>query len=297
MNETVETARAKINLALHVTGRRADGYHLIDSLVAFAELGDVLTFRTSNHDSLTISGVFAGELAADANNLVFKARSRLRRAAEKRGLPAPRTAIRLEKNLPVASGIGGGSADSAACLRGLMRLWTLTPDDVDLPAIAADLGADVPMCLVSRPLIARGAGEDVTAIDALPSLPIVLVNPLEAVATADVFEALDNKNNDLLKLPDIPDDLNGAVAALAATRNDLEAPAVAIAPVIDEVRAALDACHPLFTRMSGSGATCFGIFHDPVEARLAGELLRDKYPYWWVRSTITGGAPKQTGDG
>ncbi|MDA4844874.1 4-(cytidine 5'-diphospho)-2-C-methyl-D-erythritol kinase [Hoeflea poritis] len=297
MDETVETARAKINLALHVTGRRADGYHLIESLVAFTELGDVLTFRTSNHDSLSISGVFAGELAANEDNLVFKARSSLRRAAEKRGLPAPRTAIGLEKNLPVASGIGGGSADAAACLRGLMRLWDLSPDDIDLPAIAAGLGADVPMCLVSRPLIARGAGENITAIDTLPVLPVVLVNPLEAVATADVFAELTNKNNDVLDLPDISGDLNGIVAALAATRNDLQLPAAHIAPVVDEVLAALGACHPLLARMSGSGATCFGIFHDPVEARLAGELLRDRYPHWWVRSTMTGGTPGATGDG
>ncbi|WP_136660410.1 4-(cytidine 5'-diphospho)-2-C-methyl-D-erythritol kinase [Nitratireductor sp. XY-223] len=293
MHETAETARAKINLALHVTGRRPDGYHLIDSLVAFAELGDVLTFSSSDHDSLAISGIFAEELGSEDDNLVFKARTRLRDAAAERGLPAPPAAIHLEKNLPIASGIGGGSADAAACLRGLARMWGLSQADIDLAPIAAGLGADVPMCLVSRPLLARGVGDEITAIDGLPAMPVVLVNPLEAVSTPEVFGALDNKNNDQLDFPEVPTDLAGTVGSLAATRNDLEAPAARIAPVVDEVRAALADCNPLFARMSGSGATFFGIFHDPVEARLAGDVLRDKYPHWWVRSTVTGGAAKQ----
>ncbi|WP_419913649.1 4-(cytidine 5'-diphospho)-2-C-methyl-D-erythritol kinase [Hoeflea sp.] len=293
MDETAETARAKINLALHVTGQRADGYHLIDSLVAFADLGDAMNFTLSDSDSLTIGGEFGSELDPGGDNLVARARDSLRQAADARGLAAPQTAIHLQKNLPVASGIGGGSADAAACLRGLMRLWRIPSDAVDLAAIAASLGADVPMCLVSRPLIARGIGENIEMLAELPPLPMVLVNPLQAVSTPETFGALANKNNKKLTLSNVPNNLDATVSALLSARNDLEEPARRIAPVIDEVRSAVAACHPLLVRMSGSGATVFGIFHDPVEARLAGDLLRDQNPQWWVRSTVTAGAPQE----
>ena len=287
MDEIVETAWAKINLALHVIGQRADGYHLIDSLVTFAELGDVLSFSPGDEDRLAISGPFADVLDAGADNLVIRARDLLRNAARENGLATPPVAIHLEKNLPIASGIGGGSADAAACLRGLMRLWQVPEGTLDLAGIAAALGADVPMCLVSGPLVARSIGEEITPAPALPALPIVLVNPLETVSTPAVFAALENRDSGPLAATGFSGDINDLVAALGDTRNDLEAPATRLAPVIGEVQAALDDCQPLLRRMSGSGATCFAIFHDPVAARLAGEMLRDKYPHWWVRACVT----------
>ncbi|MEX3007906.1 4-(cytidine 5'-diphospho)-2-C-methyl-D-erythritol kinase [Hoeflea sp. TYP-13] len=287
MVEIVETAWAKINLALHVTGQREDGYHLIDSLVTFADIGDVLSFETSNSDKLTVSGAFAELLSADTDNLVVRARDLFRQAAIERGHSVAPVSIHLEKNLPIASGIGGGSADAAACMRGLARLWNIPDRNLDIGGIAAGLGADVPMCHVSEPLIARGIGEDIEPVKWLAPFSIVLVNPLETVSTPRVFGALGNKNNDPLNIQPANGDLNELVLALQNTRNDLEEPAKRLAPVIGEVMAALAECQPLFQRMSGSGATCFGIFHDPVAARLAGDALRDKYPHWWVRSGMT----------
>jgi 4-diphosphocytidyl-2-C-methyl-D-erythritol kinase len=176
-------APAKVNLALHVTGRRADGYHEIETLALFAAMADRLTARAAATTGLSISGPFAGGLSADADNLVLRAAVALRNAA---GLQAPETAFQLEKNLPVASGIGGGSADAAAALIALKALWNL-PADHDLGPVAGRLGADVPMCLASVPLVARGTGERIEAVTIAGSLPCVLLNPGIAVSTRDVF--------------------------------------------------------------------------------------------------------------
>ncbi|MBB3592303.1 4-diphosphocytidyl-2-C-methyl-D-erythritol kinase [Rhizobium sp. BK529] len=280
-----ENACAKINLALHVTGQRPDGYHLLEMLVTFARHGDRLGFALADTDDFTLSGQFADVLADDpGTNLVLKARDLLREAA---GV-APPVRIHLEKNLPVASGIGGGSADAAATLRGLMRLW-----DVALPAetvslLALKLGADVPMCLRSAPLIARGIGEELESADALPSFAMVLANPLKGISTPEVFRRLAIKNNPPLVLTRTLHWME----AIRATRNDLEPPARELVPEIAEISDMLTAEGAYFTRMSGSGATCFGIFETPVAALRAAERLHAARPDWYFQATETfaGGA-------
>ncbi len=281
-----ETAWAKLNLALHVTGQREDGYHQLESLVTFTDFGDHLSIREAASDSLSVGGEFAGGVPADAGNLVARARDYLRRLAVQAGHDAPPVCLQLEKHLPAASGIGGGSADAAACLRGLKRLWALPDTLINLPELARQLGADVPMCLVSEPLIAGGIGEDLSPVDWLPALPVLAVNPMVPVSTPDVFARLENKNNGPLPLEqnDVPEDLMGLLHGL---RNDLEAPAMQLAPDIAGALAALKAQHPLLWRMSGSGATCFALFDSPQAAQLAGRALKDQYPQWWVRSGLT----------
>ncbi len=190
----VETAPAKINLALHVTGRRDDGYHLLDSLVTFAEDGDELSFEASDSDSFRITGRFGAGLSTD-DNLVLKARDLLRAALHDHGQPYGPVSILLDKSLPIASGIGGGSADAAATLRGLLRLWKATLPGETLQQIALTLGADVPMCLASTPLRARGIGDALETVS-MPAVPMVLVNPLTPVSTPEIFRRLARRDND-----------------------------------------------------------------------------------------------------
>ena len=287
MVRIVETAWAKVNLALHITGQREDGYHFVDSLVTFADFGDGLAFTNSDEDYLSVDGEFGNTLLADSDNLVARARDHLRMLANSAGHAAQPVSIHLLKNLPVASGIGGGSADAAACLRGLIRIWQLPETLVNPANTASQLGADVPMCMLSRPLTAGGIGEKTEAAGWLPALPILLVNPLVSVSTPDVFARLIQKNNGPLERPKGDGSVDGLVRALRDTRNDLEEPATEIAPVIGDVMSALGETKPLFHRMSGSGATCFGIFDSAEAAHLAGEYLHDKYPGWWVRAGVT----------
>ncbi|MDF2369521.1 MAG: 4-(cytidine 5'-diphospho)-2-C-methyl-D-erythritol kinase [Rhizobiaceae bacterium] len=287
MKDIVEVARAKINLALHVTGQRSDGYHLIDSLVTFADFGDVLTFSDATSDRLTIYGAFAANLENDGDNLVVRARDALRAHAVDKGHEAGPVAIRLEKNLPVASGVGGGSADAAATLRGLSRYWDLPKGSIDSAAVAATLGADVPMCLVSVPLIARGIGDALAPATTLPSVSLLLVNPLEEISTTEVFGALADKNNAPLTLDRIPDNLDTLVAVLKNARNDLEKPAETLTPLLGVVRKALQYHHPEIVRMSGSGATFFGIFRDLQAAQFAAEALNASYPHWYIHACTT----------
>lgn len=261
-----EAAPAKLNLALHVTGRRADGYHLLDSLVAFAAIGDHVTLRPGPL-SLSLEGPFAADLGAGADNLCH-------RAARLAGGTA---AITLTKTLPVASGIGGGSADAAAVLRGLARMGHPIPRDV------LSLGADVPVCVASAPARMQGIGEIVTPLDPLPDLALVLVNPGMAVATPQVFAARGPGFG--APLPPMPrfGEPAALMAYLAQTRNDLQAPAIAVAPVIAEVLAALAATGAAFARMSGSGATCFGIYDTPAGAQAAARTLSARG--WWAVPT------------
>lgn len=270
-----EFAPAKINLTLHVTGQRADGYHTLDSLVVFCGIGDVLTLQPATKLSLTIIGANAGQLSAHDDNLVVRAA----RALD----PTRGASVTLEKRLPVASGIGGGSADAAAALRALSRLWQMPfPNAANILA----LGADVPVCLVGRPARMQGIGNHVTKIDALPEVHIVLVNPGVAVPTPDVFKALSSKHNSAMP-PQLPAWRDAADLAvwLATQRNDLEAPARAIAPVIDRALAAI-AAQPgvLIARMSGSGATCFGLFATDIAAKLAANAIAADQRQWWVAS-------------
>jgi 4-diphosphocytidyl-2-C-methyl-D-erythritol kinase len=274
-----ETAHAKVNLYLHVTGRRADGYHLLDSLAVFTELGDVLHAAPADELALLVQGPFANSLAAEQDNLVLRA---ARALAADAGVTAGAHLV-LEKNLPVASGIGGGSADAAAALRLLCRLWRLSPDRLELARVAARLGADVPVCLAGRTARMGGIGERLEEGPLLPPCGIALVNPGIAVATANVFRRRRGAWSLPAALPAAWRNIAAMAADLAHLCNDLEQPAIALHPEIAGALAALaDAPGCVLARMSGSGATCFGLFENAAMAALAVDRLRR--PGWWSRS-------------
>ena len=277
----VRSAPAKINLYLHVVGRRRDGYHLLDSLVVFAAVGDRIEARAANDLALAVEGPFAGALAGESNNLVLRAARLLREA----GNVASGAHILLHKELPVASGIGGGSADAAATFQALLELWRLTPDPARLRALALELGADVPVCLGGRPAVITGIGEHIVPVPPLPPVWLVLVNPGFALATADVFRALAGRAS--APPPPWPTitSTKELIAALAARRNDLEAPALECAPALAEVLTALrQAPDARLVRMSGSGATCFAVFDDRPAAMRAAAMLGTAHPRWWIRA-------------
>jgi 4-diphosphocytidyl-2-C-methyl-D-erythritol kinase len=273
-----EAAPAKVNLFLHVTGRRGDGYHLLDSLVVFAGCADVVEAAPAEALSLSVDGPGGDALAAEPDNLVLRAARVLQSG---RG-----AALRLTKNLPVAAGLGGGSADAAAALRALNRLWEMRLPEGELQRVAAGLGADVPVCVGSRTARMGGVGEKLSPAPALPPFGLVLANPGVALATPAVFRALAGcPFSEPAALPSSwPDALTMAVD-LRALGNGLEAPAMSLCPPVAEVLAAL-AARPgcLLARMSGSGATCFGLFETPAEAEAAAAAL----PAAWWR---WGGAP------
>lgn len=263
-------APAKVNLALHVTGRRADGYHLLDSFVVFAGVGDTVAASPSDRLTLRITGPQAGSLPVTDDNLVL-------RAARLMGVTA---AMTLEKVLPVASGIGGGSADAAATLKSLAGM---TGKALPAPAEVLRLGADVPVCLGGRPVRMKGVGEILTPLPPLPPAWLVLANPGVAVPTPAVFTALASRDNP--PLPEVPAFGDAAALAswLSAQRNDLEAAAITLAPAIADTLAALGhqpGC--LLARMSGSGATCFALFAGEAPARAAAARLSDTHPGWWT---------------
>ena len=281
-----EAARAKINLALSVVGQRPDGYHRMESVVAFAQLCDRVTAMPAGSDVFALSGRFGAGLISEAgDNLVIRARDGLRALLLAKGRPAPPVSLHLEKNLPIASGIGGGSADAAACIRALMRLWRVENPVAGLDALLLTLGADVPMCFASRPLLAEGIGEKITPLANLPVLPMVLVNPLLPVSTPDIFRRLTVKTNPPLPRPLPADD--GWLAWLAATRNDLENPARALVSEIGDALGLLAALGARFARMSGSGATAFGVFDDTHSAGHACAAIRAEKPDWFVEATAT----------
>ncbi len=278
---------AKLNLFLHVGPPRTDGRHPLESLAVFADVGDWLAFSPAEDLQLHIEGPFAAGLHAEGDNLVLRAARLLAKAA---GI-APRARIVLEKNLPIASGIGGGSADAAAALRGLARLWRLELPETDLERIASQLGADVPVCLASRSAMMRGAGEITDPVSIAP-LHGVLVNPGLALGTGEVYRRFDAMGlgtgfaADLTPLPQ-GDMLNW----LRDQRNDLEAPAIALCPAIKEVLAALKAqpqCR--LARMSGSGATCFALAQSPADSAHLVRALAKDHPSWWA-------VPARFGDG
>ncbi|MGB6658645.1 MAG: 4-(cytidine 5'-diphospho)-2-C-methyl-D-erythritol kinase [Xanthobacteraceae bacterium] len=286
----VARAPAKVNLTLRVLGRRADGYHELESLVVFADCGDRLTFTPGSALSLTLSGATASEAGADADNLVLKAA----RALAARIPDLILGAFRLEKNLPVAAGLGGGSSDAAAALRLIAQANKLALDNPDLQAAARATGADVPVCLDPRPRLMRGIGEQLSEPLPLPQLPAVLVNPGVALATKHVFAGL-NASTQL----GAPFDLVAAIAKLESRDqllhmletqpNALEAPAIVLQPVIADVLTVLRGlagCQ--LARMSGSGATCFGLFASAVDADAAAKILRAKYPNWWAQACTLG---------
>lgn len=290
----IEEAPAKINLALHVTGQRSDGYHLLDMLVTFTRHGDRLEFTPAERDEFVISGRFTEALGDDNDdNLVLKARDFLRSTIAREGGTAPAVRIHLQKNLPIASGIGGGSADAAATLRGLMRLWDASLPGGTVEIIAIRLGADVPMCLASRPLIARGIGEEITPVDDMPAFAMVLANPLKGVSTPEVFRGLAKKRNPPLDMTP----RSTWLEALGSMRNDLEPVARSLLPEIAEISAMLKKQGALFVRMSGSGATCYGIFDTLTAAEDAAAALHRERPDWYFEATetIAGGHDARTG--
>ncbi|MCS3761371.1 4-(cytidine 5'-diphospho)-2-C-methyl-D-erythritol kinase [Bradyrhizobium centrosematis] len=290
MPALIEEGRAKVNLSLRVVGRRADGYHDLESVVAFADCADRLTLEPGGELRLTTTGPLAAACGDTSDNLVFKAAKLLAEAVPGLKLGA----FALDKVLPVAAGIGGGSADAAAALRLLARLNDLSLDDPRLQKVALATGADVPVCLASRACDMTGVGEQLLPL-ALPSMPCVMVNPRVPVATKDVFSELGLRNGqllvgvaDVIRAPAWPEE-GGSIAdwidVLERVPNDLEAPALRIQPVIGEVLEALrDSPGVKLARMSGSGATCFAIYSAANEAHTAAEKIRRDHPGWWVHA-------------
>ncbi|MGI9420214.1 MAG: 4-(cytidine 5'-diphospho)-2-C-methyl-D-erythritol kinase [Geminicoccaceae bacterium] len=277
-----ETAYAKVNLDLRVSRRRADGYHDLDSLVAFADIGDRLTFDRADGLEFAIKGPFGGSLPNDERNLVAAAARSLGVLLNRE----IRVSITLDKRLPVAAGLGGGSADAAAALRGLIRLCDLPLTPADLMPVARSLGADVPVCLSSTAVRMQGVGDRLSPMPLPAELPVVLVNPGDAVATPDVFRALQEFSGSR------PTERLGATdhsfrRQLEKGVNDLETPAIAIAPAIRKVLDALrrqPGCS--LARMSGSGATCFGLFEDARARDHAVSTLVAARPDWWIAGTV-----------
>lgn len=296
-------APAKINLILHLRGRRADGYHDLESLVSFAATGDHLAFLPGCREPLQLTGPMAPALTdggVGADNLVIRAQ-----AALSMHLPdLPAGGFVLEKHLPVASGIGGGSADAAAALRLLADRAGIRPDHPALLRAAAGIGADVPVCLAGRSRVMYGTGTDLGPPLTLPAFPALLANPGIAIATAEVFRRLALAPGEGFTQPDgpdgalsadpqawpDPDDRPGWIARLAAGRNDLAGPAETIAPAIAVLRENLVACPGcLLARMSGSGATVFALFADDATRDAAATRLRAQYPEHWIAATVIGG--------
>src|SRR5437660_1605181 len=281
-----EKAPAKVNLTLRVLGRRADGYHDIESLVAFAGVGDALTFASGGALALAVSGPTAAAAGDVADNLVLKAARVLAERVE--GLKLGR--FTLSKRLPVSAGLGGGSADAAAALRLLARANRIAPDDPRLTQAACETGADVPVCLDPRARLMRGIGDILSAPLKLPRLFALLVNPGVAVATKDVFAALNAPHAGQITQAGTPAGPAELLAEITNGRNDLEAPAIELEPAIADALAVLrklPGCR--LARMSGSGATCFGLFDSSRATAAAARTLRVGYPAWWVRATVFGG--------
>ena len=274
-------APAKINLYLHVTGQRDDGFHLLDSLIVFADYGDQVSVAPADQLTLSIDGPFAAGLPNDIYNLVIQAAHLL---AERAGIEA-KAEITLTKNLPVASGIGGGSADAAATLQALTQLWQINLDREELRDLACKLGADVPVCLAGKPSFVSGIGEIITPAPTLPETWLVLVNPGEPVATPEVFAKRDSDFTDTTPFDGTPATTAELAALLNERTNDLAAPATLVAPVIAEVLSVLHATNgQLLSRLSGSGATCFALFSDETSAQEAAKSLQSDHPSWWVQA-------------
>jgi 4-diphosphocytidyl-2-C-methyl-D-erythritol kinase len=292
MPALIDDARAKVNLTLRVVGRRVDGYHDLESVVAFADCADRLSLADGPELRLTTTGPLAEACGETVDNLVFKAAQLLGdRVADLR-----LGEFTLDKVLPVAAGIGGGSADAAAALRLLVRANGLAIDDTRLLEVAQLTGADVPVCLASRACVMTGVGETLLPLT-LPKMPCVLVNPRIPVATKDVFRALGLRNGELLvgasdvirapAWPEAGSSVEDWVEMLAASSNDLEAPATRIQPVIGDVISALSATNGAWlVRMSGSGATCFAIFENTADAQRAAQKIQLNHPQWWVHAGL-----------
>ncbi len=288
-------APAKINLYLHVIGRRCDGYHELDSLFAFAGVGDTVSAAPARDLTLSIDGPFADGLKMETDNLALRAaRGLLELAGVNQG-----ARLTLTKRLPLASGIGGGSVDAAAALRALMMLWDVAPDPQAMADLALELGADVPICLQGRAAFASGIGEISTPCPFLPEAWLVLVNPGVAVSTPAVFKAVAGAFSKPDPFFETPRDAVELAELLARRRNDLTSLAIGLAPEIGDVLTALGSCpNLLLARMSGSGATCFGLFANKVEAIKAAAKIKAGHPHWWTAPAfLLNRAPSPTSGG
>ena len=285
------TANAKINLNLSVLGKRADGYHVLDSLVTFALLGDELSVSSSDELTLTYEGAFASDLqdsfVHESDDLVLKAATALQQESG----TSMTAALQLTKSVPFGAGLGGGSADAAACLRLLNSFWKLDWSMEALMTLGANIGSDIPACLMNAPCRMTGRGEHVTKIDMLPILFCVLVNPGVHLSTADIFRKLntskidaDKRNKPNEKLPDLTT-YEALYNYLQNTGNDLLSPAMEIAPSIGLVLEAISNTGADISAMTGSGSTCFGLFKDEVSAHHAKEQLKELFPDYWVEAT------------
>jgi len=282
----LERALAKVNLFLHVGPAMENGYHPLDSLVVFPRLADQITISPADDMSLSVSGPFAPGLESGSENLALRAAHAL---SEKLGI-APKLHISLEKNLPIASGIGGGSADAAATLRALLRFWQAELSDAALNEIALKLGSDVPCCIASTPLRMSGVGEVLTKAPLLPpEIPMVMANAGTPLSTAAVFKQFDRlEHARALQKHRFPDcgSMQALSHALASCRNDLEPAARALCPDVNAVLLALQALpRARLVRMAGSGGTCFALFNTTLEADAAARNLQSAEPKWWVQST------------
>ena len=279
-------APAKINLYLHVTGRRPDGYHLLDSLIVFVDVGDVLEARPAAELTLEVTGPFGAKVPAGADNLVLRAA----RALAAKARVAPGAEIRLEKNLPAAAGLGGGSADAAAILHALVELWRVEITAEALAGLALGLGADVPVCLGGKPAFVGGIGEELARPPTLPVVHEVLVTPAAVLETARVFAAFAGEMSAPARFDGDVASMTALIELLAERRNDLQTPALGLVPAIAEALAHLErqpGC--LLARMSGSGATCFGLFAEAEAAERAEAVLSAKRPDWWVAAAAVDG--------
>ncbi|EYS92323.1 4-diphosphocytidyl-2-C-methyl-D-erythritol kinase [Bartonella bacilliformis str. Heidi Mejia] len=285
----------KLNLALHIVGQRTDGYHLLESLVYFSLSGDCLSYAPCERDRFILTGPFAKGLSCNSINLAVRARDFMHKTFPRSAKPS---SFQLVKTLPVASGIGGGSGDAASILNILRQKWKLDCSCEELAEMSLALGADVPMCLFAleyqQPLFVKGIGNDVTRLEEACSIAMVLVNHGQKIATETIFNALEKRNHPPLKInPVALKTVSSLVEALQETRNDLFIPALKIAPQLAEVLSTLDESGSLFSRMSGSGATCFGIFKDQQAAQKAAAFIKSMHPNWFVKSIMTLGRSSQ----
>ena len=286
----IERAPAKINLTLHVVARRDDGYHVLESLVVFTRSGDTLTLEPGHELALTVEGPTAAASGDIEKNLVIRAARALAKRVDELALGA----FHLVKRLPVAAGIGGGSSDAAAALRLLARLNGLALDDARVMAAAAETGADVSVCLAASARMMRGIGDELGPVLALPPLPALIVNPGVPLETRAVFTRMDLAVGWRTSASAHPafadgDSADSVFTALRRGRNDLEDPACVLAPVVSDVLAVLGAAPGCkLARMSGSGATCFGLFSDCRAAARAKKAIRRVHPGWWVKTTMLG---------
>lgn len=273
-------APAKLNLCLHLTGRRHDGYHLLESLVTFTAVADILEVEAAEQVSLQVTGPFAQDAGSGEGNLVLKAARLLQTVGGvQRG-----ARLRLSKNIPVGGGLGGGSADAAAALQLLNQLWALGLSREALLQLSPQLGADVAMCVAGQSAMARGIGEVLEPL-ALPSVPVVLAHPRVPLLTKDVYTAFAQAG-----APFQPSGLHYAggdlLAFLRATHNDLQAPAIACQPIVAQVLAALEASGATFSRMTGSGACCFALYAEEAAAQNAARVIAAAHPAWWVEASV-----------